>query len=119
MRWFKPTGSALQSFSSTRRALRLCVHWEGNMKKYRQLFAAGIAFLALAWVSSGNGAKVTALITGTNAFVSSKDLKPGSFRKITVADLPEPMPPAGRGGFRQAHASAGRRNACSARWLQG
>jgi glucose/arabinose dehydrogenase len=69
------------------------------MKKYRQILAGSVAFLALGWVLSGNGAKVTALITGTNAFVSSKDLKPGSFRKIAVADLPEPMPPAGRGGF--------------------
>jgi glucose/arabinose dehydrogenase len=69
------------------------------MKKYRQMLAGSVAFLALGWVLSGNGARVTALITGTNAFVSSKDLKPGSFRKIAVADLPEPMPPAGRGGF--------------------
>jgi glucose/arabinose dehydrogenase len=67
------------------------------MKKYRHIIAGGAAFLALGLVLSGNGAKVTALITGTNAFVSSKDLVPGSFRKIAVADLPEPNPPTGRG----------------------
>ena len=69
------------------------------MKKYRPIFAGGAVFLAVGLALSGNGAKVTTLITGTNAFVSSKDLVPGSFRKIAVADLPDPNPPTGRGGF--------------------
>ena len=68
------------------------------MKQYPYLFTAAIAFLAFGCALFGNGAKITALITGQNAFVSSKDLVPGTFRKITVPDLPEPMPPAGRGG---------------------
>ena len=39
---------------------------------------------------NGDGAKITGLITGKAAFSDAKDMKPGSFRKITVADLPEP-----------------------------
>ena len=68
------------------------------MKRLRYVVGGGVALLASALFLEGNGAKVTGLITGTNAFVSSKDLKPGEFRKITVADLPEPNPPSGRGG---------------------
>lgn len=60
------------------------------MKNYRWA-AAGAAFLlAFAAALQGDGAKIVGLITGQAAFVSSKDLKPGVFRKITVADLPEP-----------------------------
>ena len=69
------------------------------MKKYPYVITGTAAFLAFGLALFGNGAKVTALITGQNAFVSSKDLMPGTFRKITVPDLPAPMPPAGRGGF--------------------
>ena len=69
------------------------------MKKHPYMFTGALAFLAFGCALFGNGAKITALITGQNAFVSSKDLVPGTFRKITVPDLPEPMPPAGRGGF--------------------
>ncbi len=68
------------------------------MKKYPYLITGSLAFLAFGCALFGDGAKITALITGQNAFVSSKDLVPGSFRKITVPDLPAPMPPAGRGG---------------------
>ncbi len=38
----------------------------------------------------GDGAKIVGLITGQAAFVDAKDLKPGTFRKITKDDLPEP-----------------------------
>jgi len=69
------------------------------MKKHPYLITGALAFLAFGCTLFGDGAKITALITGQNAFVSSKDLVPGSFRKITVSDLPAPMPPAGRGGF--------------------
>jgi glucose/arabinose dehydrogenase len=69
------------------------------MKRLRSTLAGGLGLLAAAWLLQANGAKISGLITGTNAFVSAKDLKPGEFRKITVADLPEPMPPTGRGGF--------------------
>src|SRR6185369_2602493 len=69
------------------------------MKRYPYLITGALGFLAFGLALFGDGAKVTALITGQNAFVSSKDLVPGTFRKITVPDLPPPMPPAGRGGF--------------------
>jgi glucose/arabinose dehydrogenase len=49
--------------------------------------AAG-AFTVLAIQASTSGIKD--VITGSGAFVDAKDLKPGSFRKITVADLPAP-----------------------------
>jgi glucose/arabinose dehydrogenase len=68
------------------------------MKKYPYMLTGALAFLAFGFALFGNGARITALITGQNAFVSSKDLMPGTFRKITVPDLPAPMPPAGRGG---------------------
>jgi len=69
------------------------------MKKYRYVVTGALAFAAFGCALFGDGAKIADLITGQNAFVSSKDLKPGTFRKITVADLPAPMPPTGRGGF--------------------
>ena len=69
------------------------------MKKYRYMFTGALAFVAFGCALFGDGAKIAGLITGQNAFVSAKDLKPGTFRKITVADLPAPMPPTGRGGF--------------------
>ena len=69
------------------------------MKKHRYLITGALAFVAFGCALFGDGAKVADLITGQNAFVSSKDLKPGTFRKITVADLPAPNPPTGRGGF--------------------
>src|SRR5580698_1818187 len=37
-----------------------------------------------------DGSKISSLITGKNAFVDAKDLKPGTFRKITASDLPNP-----------------------------
>src|SRR4051812_43269119 len=52
----------------------------------------------LIWIAGGVGCALAALaatsdiknvITGKNAFVSAKDLKAGTFRRITVADLPE------------------------------
>ena len=47
------------------------------MKKLQYTLAGGLSLLALAWTLQGNGAKITGLITGTNAFVSAKDLVPG------------------------------------------
>jgi glucose/arabinose dehydrogenase len=46
---------------------------------------AGAGFLALA-----NDSDVKNVITGTAAFVTFKDEKPGTYRKITTADLPQP-----------------------------
>ena len=60
------------------------------MKNFGWIAAGGAFLLAFGMTLSGDGAKVTGLITGQAAFVDSKDLKPGVFRKITVADLPEP-----------------------------
>jgi glucose/arabinose dehydrogenase len=47
---------------------------------------AGVAALARA-----NDSDVKNVVTGTAAFVSFKDEKPGTYRKITVADLPKPF----------------------------
>jgi glucose/arabinose dehydrogenase len=60
------------------------------MKNFKWV-ALGVSFmLAFTAGLEGDGAKVVGLITGQAAFVDSKDLKPGVFRKITVGDLPEP-----------------------------
>jgi glucose/arabinose dehydrogenase len=47
-----------------------------------------LAVVALAGLASD--ADLKNVITGNAAFVSYKDEKPGTYRKITVADLPEP-----------------------------
>jgi glucose/arabinose dehydrogenase len=57
------------------------------MKKLMWMTGCGLFGLAAVWAST-NGIKD--VVTGNNAFVDSKDLKAGAFRKITVADLPEP-----------------------------
>ncbi|HEY3823648.1 MAG TPA: sorbosone dehydrogenase family protein [Bryobacteraceae bacterium] len=55
------------------------------MKKL--IWATGFVFVGMAAVwASTNGVKD--VITGSGAFVDAKDLKPGTFRKITVGDLP-------------------------------
>jgi glucose/arabinose dehydrogenase len=56
--------------------------------KWTGLTIAGLAGLALAGLASDSDLKN--VITGNAAFVSYKDEKPGTYRKITVADLPEP-----------------------------
>ena len=63
------------------------------MKKYPYVITGALAFVAFGCALFGDGAKIAGLITGPNVFVSSKDLEPGTFRKITVPDLPAPMPP--------------------------
>ena len=57
------------------------------MKKL--MWMTGLVFFGLAaiWAST-NGIKD--VITGSGAFVDAKDLKAGTFRKITVEDLPTP-----------------------------
>lgn len=60
------------------------------MKKFGWILAGGSCLLAFTVMLQGDGAKIVGLITGQAAFVDSKDLKPGVFRKITVADLPAP-----------------------------
>jgi glucose/arabinose dehydrogenase len=60
------------------------------MNKFRYIAAGGMFLLAFGLMLNGDGAKITGLITGKAAFSDAKDIKVGSFRKITVADLPEP-----------------------------
>lgn len=48
-----------------------------------------IAAVCLA-LSAAAGIDPQSVITGPAAFTDAKDLKPGTFRKITVADLPQP-----------------------------
>ncbi|HEY1755941.1 MAG TPA: sorbosone dehydrogenase family protein [Bryobacteraceae bacterium] len=57
----------------------------------KQYWIAGGAFLlACGVILQADGAKITNLITGSQAFVSASDVKPGMFRKITMNDLPKP-----------------------------
>jgi len=56
--------------------------------KWTGLTVVGLAGVALAALASDSDLKN--VITGNAAFVSYKDEKPGTYRKITVADLPEP-----------------------------
>ena len=60
------------------------------MKRFGWIAAGGACLLAFTAMLQGDGAKIVGLITGQAAFVDSKDLKPGVFRKITVTDLPVP-----------------------------
>lgn len=60
------------------------------MNKIRYIAAGGTFLLAFGLMLNGDGAKITGLITGKAAFSDAKDIKVGSFRKITVADLPDP-----------------------------
>ncbi len=56
--------------------------------KWIALTFMGLAGVALAVLASDSDLKN--VITGNAAFVSYKDEKPGTYRKITVADLPAP-----------------------------
>ena len=60
------------------------------MRKFRYAAAGGAFLLSFGMMLQGDGAKIAGLITGSAAFVDAKDLKPGTFRKITSTDLPEP-----------------------------
>jgi glucose/arabinose dehydrogenase len=56
--------------------------------KWTGLTSVALAGLALA--ALGSDSNVKDVVTGNAAFVSYKDEKPGTYRKITVADLPAP-----------------------------
>src|SRR5262249_47796684 len=56
------------------------------MKK--SVLITGAACIGLAAFAATSDIKN--VITGKNAFLSAKDLKAGTFRKITAADLPDP-----------------------------
>ncbi len=59
------------------------------MKKLLWITGCGALGLSALWAAT-NGADIKDAITGQAAFTDAKDLKPGTFRKITAADLPEP-----------------------------
>ncbi|HXP87097.1 MAG TPA: sorbosone dehydrogenase family protein [Bryobacteraceae bacterium] len=61
------------------------------MKKFSYTLAAAGIGLATGWLlEAATKIDAKALVQGPNVFVDSADLKPGTFRKITVADLPKP-----------------------------
>ena len=60
------------------------------MKKFGWMAAGAGFLLAFSGMLQGDGAKIMGVLTGQAAYVDAKDLKPGVFKKITVADLPEP-----------------------------
>ncbi len=60
------------------------------MNKFRWTVAGGSLLVAFGVMLEADGGKIASLITGKSAFVDAKDLKPGTFRKITASDLPNP-----------------------------
>jgi glucose/arabinose dehydrogenase len=60
------------------------------MKNFKWVVVGTSFLLAFTAGLEGDAAKIVGLITGQAAFVDAKDLKPGTFRKITKDDLPEP-----------------------------
>ena len=71
------------------------------MKKVPISFAALSLLLAAAWIVQSASVKIDPknLLTGQSAFVDYRNMKAGTFRKITTADLPAPFAtsPAGNG----------------------
>src|SRR5580658_7948687 len=61
------------------------------MNRLGCIVAGGAWVLVFGMILEGDGGKIASLITGKNAFVDAKDLKPGTFRKITADDLPKPF----------------------------
>ena len=53
-------------------------------------FTGGVTLLAFGLMLDADAGKIVNLITGKNAFVDARNVKPGGFRKITAADLPQP-----------------------------
>ena len=60
------------------------------MNKFRYIAAGAAGLLGFGLALQGDGSKIAGLLTGSAAFVSATDLKPGTFRKIAVGDLPAP-----------------------------
>lgn len=71
------------------------------MGRMRWMLAAAFVVVAGVWMLHAQGQKVDTknLLTGANAFIDYKALKPGTFRKITVADLPKPFDTQSAGNF--------------------
>ncbi len=61
------------------------------MIKLRAIVAGGASLLAFGVLLEADGAKIANLISGKNAFVDARNLKPGTFREITASDLPKPF----------------------------
>jgi glucose/arabinose dehydrogenase len=80
------------------------------MKNYRWIALAGGIGLAAALLLQAAKTDGKSIITGKDAFTNTASLKPGLFRKITAADLPNPRDtpsgntPGGRGQVRPADA---------------
>jgi glucose/arabinose dehydrogenase len=53
-------------------------------------FFAAFILTAISPLNSQTGSKTHEVVTGTAAFADYSQQKPGTFRKLTVADLPEP-----------------------------
>jgi glucose/arabinose dehydrogenase len=62
------------------------------MKKLMWMTTSVFFGLATVWMIQASTNGIKEIITGKAAYVDAKDLKAGTFRKITVADLPEVMP---------------------------
>ena len=60
---------------------------------FRSMMAGGLLLLAAAWMVDAAGEKIDPrkLVTGEAAFGNAPTLKPGTYHKITVADLPQPF----------------------------
>ena len=63
------------------------------MRPIRWIAAAAFFVLPAAWIARADADKVdrNRLVTGQAAFVDYRTMKTGTFRKITVADLPQPF----------------------------
>ena len=63
------------------------------MSRLRWIAAAGFFILGGTWIVQAAGDKVDSkrLLTGSAAFGDAQYLKPGTFHRITPADLPEPF----------------------------
>jgi len=71
------------------------------MNKVRYFAVAAFLLASAAWIIRAGSVKIDPknVLVGQSAFVDYRDMKPGTFRKITAADLPEPYatPSAGNG----------------------
>src|ERR1700689_2497121 len=68
------------------------------MKNSRWIVLTGGIGMAAALLLHAAKTDGITVMTGSKAFTNTASLSPGLARKITAQDLPQPMPPAGRGG---------------------
>ena len=64
-----------------------------NWKAKRPALLIAVSAVSIAGfvhIATADTSDVADVITGTSAFTDYKQEKPGTFRKITVADLPKP-----------------------------